>query len=53
MGRFAVFILFLLALIFWSAVPEDALRAETPQQKSERIRCGAKRGSACSSTGDP
>lgn len=38
MGRFAVFILFLLALIFWSAVPEDALRAETPQQKSERIR---------------
>ena len=38
MGRFTVFILSLLALIFWGAVPEDALRAETPQQKSERLR---------------
>jgi len=38
MGRFTVFIFSLLALILWTAVPEDALAAETPQQKSERLR---------------
>lgn len=38
MGRFTVFVLSLLALILWIAVPEAALASETPQQKSERIR---------------
>jgi hypothetical protein len=33
-----VFIFSLLALILWTAVPEDALAAKTPQQKSERLR---------------
>jgi hypothetical protein len=38
MRRFTLFILSLWAFMFWIAVPEHALRAETPQQKSERIR---------------